>query len=191
MRKWDPPFLTHVSVSYEDDESAEVAAKASTTTNEADPTFKAASCTFGFLFPIRFFRDLIASLGWTLFDRMTSEISRVSARSSLIMCCISLLRSRVDHEKHEWDNLQAGRRGALDLLVERRVGGEPAGHDAWSSLGLSRPLLTPSRELNDVHTACCRYLGVLKRTDLYQAAAYATTLPTEAGSVIHSTSCWS
>ena len=95
MRKWDPPFLTHVSVSYEDDESAEVAAKASTTTNEADPTFKAASCTFGFLFPIRFFNDLIASLGWTLFDRMTSEISRVSARSSLIMCCISLLQSRV------------------------------------------------------------------------------------------------
>ena len=37
---------------------------------------------FGFLLPIRFFNDLMASLGCTVFDRMRSEISRLVAISS-------------------------------------------------------------------------------------------------------------
>ena len=36
----------------------------------------------GFLFSIRLLRDLIASLGCTLLDRMMSEISKLSAMSS-------------------------------------------------------------------------------------------------------------
>ena len=46
-------------------------------------TFSVASCTFGFLCPIRRFKDLMASLGCTLFERITSEISRFKAMSSL------------------------------------------------------------------------------------------------------------
>lgn len=40
VRKWDPPFFTQVSVS-----------------------LKVESCIFGFLLPIRFFSDRIASFG--------------------------------------------------------------------------------------------------------------------------------
>lgn len=46
-------------------------------------TFKALSCVFGFLFPIRFFKDRMASLGATVLDRIMSEISRFKAMSSL------------------------------------------------------------------------------------------------------------
>ena len=44
---------------------------------------RALSCVFGFLLPMRFLRDLMASLGATVLDLMTSEISRLSAMSSL------------------------------------------------------------------------------------------------------------
>lgn len=46
-------------------------------------TFRALSCVFGFLFPIRFFSERMASFGWTVLDRMVSEISRFRAMSSL------------------------------------------------------------------------------------------------------------
>ena len=59
VRKCDPPFLTHVSVSFNVD-----------------------NCIFGFLLPIRFFSDLIASFGCTALDLMRSEISRLVAMSS-------------------------------------------------------------------------------------------------------------
>lgn len=58
-RKCDPPFFTQVSVS-----------------------FNVESWMFGFLLPIRFFNDLIASFGCTVFDRIRSEISRLVAISS-------------------------------------------------------------------------------------------------------------
>jgi hypothetical protein len=44
---------------------------------------------FGFLLPIRFFNERIASFGATVLDRMTSEISRFSAISSLFVHEIS------------------------------------------------------------------------------------------------------
>lgn len=47
-------------------------------------TFNAASCTFGFLFPIRRFSERMASLGGTVLERMTSDISRFSGMSSLL-----------------------------------------------------------------------------------------------------------
>jgi hypothetical protein len=47
------------------------------------PTFNVATCTFGFLLLSLFFKERIASLGWTLFDLMTSDISRFCAISSL------------------------------------------------------------------------------------------------------------
>lgn len=59
VRKCEPPFLTQVSVSFSVD-----------------------SWMLGFLFPIRFFNDRIASLGCTVFDRIRSEISRLKAMSS-------------------------------------------------------------------------------------------------------------
>ena len=46
-------------------------------------TLRALSWVFGFLLPIRLFSDLIASRGWTVFERMVSEISRLRAISSL------------------------------------------------------------------------------------------------------------
>lgn len=46
-------------------------------------TFKALSCVLGFLSPMRFFSERIASLGGTVFDLITSEISRLRAMSSL------------------------------------------------------------------------------------------------------------
>ena len=48
-----------------------------------EPTFSALSCVFGFLFPMRFFKERMASFGWTVFDLMISEISRLRAMSSL------------------------------------------------------------------------------------------------------------
>jgi hypothetical protein len=59
VKKCDPPFLTQVSVS-----------------------FKVDICMFGFLLPILFLSDLIASLGCTVFDLMRSDISRLVAMSS-------------------------------------------------------------------------------------------------------------
>lgn len=46
-------------------------------------TLRALSWVLGFLFPMRRFSDLIASRGWTVFERMVSEISRLRAMSSL------------------------------------------------------------------------------------------------------------
>lgn len=46
-------------------------------------TLSAASWMFGFLLPMRRLRERMASLGCTVFERMTSEISRLSAMSSL------------------------------------------------------------------------------------------------------------
>jgi hypothetical protein len=40
---------------------------------------------FGFLLLMRFLSERIASLGWTVLDLMMSEISRLSAMSSLQM----------------------------------------------------------------------------------------------------------
>jgi len=45
----------------------------------------ALSCVFGFLLPMRRLRDRIASLEPTVFERMTSEISRLTAISSLVI----------------------------------------------------------------------------------------------------------
>lgn len=59
VMKCAPPFLTQVSV-----------------------RFKAPSCTFGFLCPIRRFSARMASLGGTVLERMTSDISRFSGMSS-------------------------------------------------------------------------------------------------------------
>lgn len=49
----------------------------------AGHTFKALSWVFGFLSPMRFLRERMASLGGTVFERITSEISRLRAISSL------------------------------------------------------------------------------------------------------------
>lgn len=57
--KCDPPFFAHVSV-----------------------RCRAASCTLGFLWPIRRFRLRIASRGCTVLLRITSLISRLRAISS-------------------------------------------------------------------------------------------------------------
>ena len=46
-------------------------------------TFSALSWVFGFLLPMRFLSERIASFGCTVFDRMTSEISKLRAISSL------------------------------------------------------------------------------------------------------------
>lgn len=54
-------------------------------------TFRAASWTLGFLFPIRFFSERMASLGCTVLDRITSEISRLRGMSSLY--CINMSAS--------------------------------------------------------------------------------------------------
>jgi hypothetical protein len=69
-----PPFLMHVSVNCLVSGDQVV---------DCEPTFRAASWTFGFLFPIRFLSERMASFGWTVFDLMTSEISRFKAMSSL------------------------------------------------------------------------------------------------------------
>ena len=58
-RKWDPPFLTQVSVSMRVD-----------------------NWMFGFLLPMRFLRERMASLGCTVLDLIKSEISRLVAISS-------------------------------------------------------------------------------------------------------------
>lgn len=52
---------------------------------ELEPTFSALSCVFGFLLLMRFLSERIASLGCTVLERMTSEISRLRAISSLHM----------------------------------------------------------------------------------------------------------
>jgi hypothetical protein len=46
-------------------------------------TFKVASWTLGFLFPMRFLSERIASLGCTVLERITSDISRLRGISSL------------------------------------------------------------------------------------------------------------
>jgi hypothetical protein len=51
---------------------------------KSERTLRALSCVFGFLLPMRFFKERMASFGATVFDRMTSEISRLSAISSLL-----------------------------------------------------------------------------------------------------------
>jgi hypothetical protein len=52
-------------------------------------TIKAAIWMFGFLLPIRRFNDRIASFGCTVFERMMSEISRLSAISSLLPALVN------------------------------------------------------------------------------------------------------
>ena len=64
----------------------------------------------------------MASFGWTVLDRMMSEISRLRAISSLsIVSALHYIFTRAA-------NLQARGRGSLDLLIQRRVGGKPPGH---------------------------------------------------------------
>jgi hypothetical protein len=87
-----------------------------------------ASCTFGFLFSILRFRARIASLGGTVLDRMTSDISRLRGMSSLLDVSRAL-PGRLKLETPGSSHVQARRGGALDLLVERAVAGpKPAGH---------------------------------------------------------------
>lgn len=58
-------------------------------------TLRALSWVFGFLFPMRLFSDRMASLGWTVLERMTSEISRLRAISSrLLLVAFSICSSR-------------------------------------------------------------------------------------------------
>jgi hypothetical protein len=79
VRKCDPPFFTQVSVSFNVD-----------------------SWMFGFLLPIRFFSDRIASLGCTVFDRIRSEISRLVAMSSrLEEVAFSICSSRGEAEVNQ------------------------------------------------------------------------------------------
>lgn len=54
-------------------------------------TFKALSWVFGFLSPMRFLRERMASFGGTVFERITSEISRLRAMSSLFVSHHSVL----------------------------------------------------------------------------------------------------
>jgi hypothetical protein len=75
--KWAPPFLTQVSVSCQAGQQLHGGASA------VSHTFSAASWTLGFLWPMRFFNERMASLGCTVLDRITSEISRFSGMSSL------------------------------------------------------------------------------------------------------------
>ena len=83
--KWAPPFLTHESVSYamlvvsdvDDDVDVDVVLRS------VSRTFRVASWILGFLFPIRFFNARIASLGCTVLERITSDISRLRGMSSL------------------------------------------------------------------------------------------------------------
>ena len=78
-------------------------------------TLKALSWVFGFLLPIRLFRDLIASRGWTVFERIVSEISRLRAMSSL-------LRSVRSSAAGCDESLQAAASRLLYLLVQGRIG---------------------------------------------------------------------
>jgi hypothetical protein len=84
-------------------------------------TFKALSCVFGFLLPMRFFSERIASFGWTVFERITSEISRFSAMSSL-QASYQSRHVRRDQLHVACPLLQATARRLLDLLVQRRIG---------------------------------------------------------------------
>ena len=57
---------------------------------------------FGFLLPMRFFSDRIASLGWTVFDRIRSEISRLVAISSRLEdVAFSICSSRGEAEVNQ------------------------------------------------------------------------------------------
>lgn len=64
----------------------------------------------------------MASFGWTVLDRIISEISRLRAISSLSIV------SALNYIFMQALNLQARGRGSLDLLIQRRVGGKPPGH---------------------------------------------------------------
>lgn len=65
-------------------------------------TINVASWTFGFLCPILLLSDLIASFGWTVFDRMTSEISRLSAMSSRLEdVALSICSSRAELDANQ------------------------------------------------------------------------------------------
>lgn len=55
-------------------------------------TLRALSWVFGFLLPMRFLSDCMAALGATVLDLMTSEISRLSAISSLYVLSLARLR---------------------------------------------------------------------------------------------------
>lgn len=84
---------------------------------------------FGFLLPMRRLSDRMASLGATVLDLMTSEISRLSAMSSLhVSSSASAVICRADSLESV---VQTAARGLVDLLVQGRVGrgGPPAHHD--------------------------------------------------------------
>lgn len=119
-KKCDPPFLTHVSVSCIGQVRA-IGCVGSASWGHR--TFKALSCVLGFLLPMRRLRDRMASLGATVLDLMTSEISRFRAMSSLV---------RVSHRERGNGGagfVQAAARGLFDLLVQSRVGrGRPPAH---------------------------------------------------------------
>jgi hypothetical protein len=72
---------------------------------------------------MRRFKDRIASFEPTAFDRMTSDISRLAAISSLQ--AISTLYYRMHRTG---GGVQRARRGLVDLLVELRGGRKPPRH---------------------------------------------------------------
>lgn len=139
-RKCEPPFLTQVSV-----------------------RFRALSWVFGFLLPMRRLRDLMASLGATVLDRMISEISRFRAISSKLLlvaftiCSSKAVLAEDDHQLIMVGNgrrlIGRGRRGRGQLATEEagddlrkikgarvltpRVAWRPGdGDDGWSRLKL-------------------------------------------------------
>lgn len=77
-------------------------------------TFRAESWIFGFLLPILFLSERMASFGWTVLERMVSEISRLRAMSSLP----GLLVFRLGEAGIWRQNVQTRGRCPLDLLIE-------------------------------------------------------------------------
>lgn len=103
---------------------------------------------FGFLCPIRFFSDRMASFGCTVLLRIVSEISRFKVMSSLrdgeLVSPPPLPFQESGGLKR---NAQTGRRGFLDLLVEVRVRrAEPGRHGEGKGVGW-RELMVEMRDL--------------------------------------------
>ena len=91
MRKWEPPFLTHVSVS-----------------------LSVESWILGFLLPILFFSERMASLGCTVLLRMRSEISKLVAISSrLDEVALSICSSRTEVPEENQPAMVEGVQGLL------------------------------------------------------------------------------
>jgi hypothetical protein len=66
----------------------------------------------------------MASFAFTVFERMTSDISRLSAISSLV----ARHQHEVARRPGEAESIQATLCGPLDLLLDLRAGRKPARH---------------------------------------------------------------